>query len=152
MPHSKETSNLITRFVKLLNARKLGENTDKIIKAFRQVDKDFFGELASIRGVKSDVLKSSNGDFWTRLGNKNCWVNPNNQYWENNSFLSNFSPNIYVQGSFALGTAIKPIMDDEYDVDVVCLLQLTKTKVSQDVLLHFYFLLQGTSLNGLDTA
>lgn len=90
LPHSKETSNLITRFVRLLNAKKLGENTDKIIKAFRQVDKDFFGELASIRGVKSDVLKSSNGDFWARLENKNCWVNPNNQYWKNNSFLSNF--------------------------------------------------------------
>lgn len=53
---------------------------------------------------------------------------------DENSFLRNFSPNIYVQGSFALGTAIKPIMDDEYDVDVVCLLQLTKTKVSQEQL------------------
>lgn len=50
------------------------------------------------------------------------------------SFLYNFKPHIYIQGSFALGTAIKPIIGDEYDVDVVCLLQLTKKRVSQEQL------------------
>ena len=38
--------------------------------------------------------------------------------------LAPYSPDIYVQGSFALGTSIQPIAkDDEYDLDFVCLLR-----------------------------
>ncbi len=37
------------------------------------------------------------------------------------SNLAAFDPNVYVQGSFRLGTAIRPLGDDdEYDVDAVC--------------------------------
>lgn len=90
LPHSQETSNFITRFVKLFNSRKFGENNEKIIGVFREVDKDFYGEIASIRGVKSDVLRSSNGSFWTNLG-KNFWINTNGEYSKiNEKFLSNF--------------------------------------------------------------
>lgn len=39
------------------------------------------------------------------------------------SELSKFSPVIYAQGSFALGTAVRPLKDDDYDVDAVCLLK-----------------------------
>ncbi len=39
---------------------------------------------------------------------------------EGNSPLATFSPEIYPQGSFLLGTVIKPISDkDEYDIDLV---------------------------------
>lgn len=94
IPHSKETSNFITRFVKLFNAKKLGENTDKIISAFRKTDSDFYGELASIRGVKSDVIRNSNGDFWAYI-NGHGWVSPYGKPWEkqNNPFLNNFRTN-----------------------------------------------------------
>lgn len=48
------------------------------------------------------------------------------------SIVANFSPEIYLQGSFRLGTAVKPVVDtDEYDIDSVCELQLKKTQVSQ---------------------
>lgn len=41
-------------------------------------------------------------------------------------------PKVYIQGSFRLGTAIRPITDKEdYDVDLVCELSLSKTRFSQ---------------------
>ena len=47
------------------------------------------------------------------------------------SELSRYQLSIYPQGSFALGTAVKPLGDDEYDVDTVCLLQLTTNQITQ---------------------
>ena len=47
------------------------------------------------------------------------------------SELACYEPSIYPQGSFALGTAVKPLGDEEYDVDAVCLLQLTSDQVTQ---------------------
>ena len=49
------------------------------------------------------------------------------------SELQQYAPNVFVQGSFKLGTVIKPISDDEeYDVDCVCVLEnLTKSNLSQ---------------------
>ena len=47
------------------------------------------------------------------------------------SELACYQPAIYPQGSFALGTAVKPLGDEEYDVDAVCLLQCTSDQVTQ---------------------
>ncbi|MES0178989.1 nucleotidyltransferase [Mesorhizobium sp. M0025] len=49
------------------------------------------------------------------------------------STVRNFDPAVYVQGSFRLGTAIRPISDaEEYDVDSVCeLKKLTKNELTQ---------------------
>ena len=47
------------------------------------------------------------------------------------SELARYQPSIYPQGSFALGTAVKPLGDEEYDVDTVCLLQRTPYQVTQ---------------------
>ena len=47
------------------------------------------------------------------------------------SELARCQLSIYPQGSFALGTAVKPLGDEEYDVDTVCLLQLTSDQVTQ---------------------
>ena len=47
------------------------------------------------------------------------------------SELSCYQLSIYPQGSFALGTAVKPLGGEEYDVDTVCLLQLTTDQVTQ---------------------
>lgn len=48
------------------------------------------------------------------------------------SLVRNFSPNLYPQGSFALGTVIKPISDNEdYDVDLVCQVCISKTDITQ---------------------
>lgn len=46
--------------------------------------------------------------------------------------LAHLKPEIYPQGSFRLGTVIKPISDeDEYDIDLVCELALSKDHLTQ---------------------
>lgn len=46
--------------------------------------------------------------------------------------LASKSPEIYPQGSFRLGTIVKPINgNDEYDIDLVCVLKLDKSLVTQ---------------------
>lgn len=48
------------------------------------------------------------------------------------SSIRNLSPTVYVQGSFALGTAIKPIADDDhYDIDAVCEIDWDKNSQTQ---------------------
>lgn len=51
------------------------------------------------------------------------------------SGLRKYSPDIYVQGSFSLGTVIKPLSGlDEYDIDLVCKLDLSKSEITQESL------------------
>ncbi len=45
--------------------------------------------------------------------------------------LARYDPVIYPQGSFAIGTANKPIGDGDYDVDAVCLLHLSMLSTDQ---------------------
>ena len=52
-----------------------------------------------------------------------------------NSTLRPYSPEVYVQGSFRLGTPIRPVNeDDHYDIDLVCELRLGKSRVTQQQL------------------
>lgn len=48
--------------------------------------------------------------------------------------LKQYMPEIYPQGSFALGTVIRPIGDEDYDVDAVCRLNRTPLNISQQQL------------------
>ena len=50
---------------------------------------------------------------------------------ESGSELAPFKPVIYPQGSFALGTAVRPRGADDYDVDSVCVLQLVAGQITQ---------------------
>jgi len=54
----------------------------------------------------------------------------------NDTTLSSHAPKLYMQGSFRLGTVVRPIIDaSEYDVDLVCELSNdSKEKISQDKL------------------
>jgi len=50
----------------------------------------------------------------------------------NDSRLHIYKPSIYPQGSFRLGTMVKPINDgDEYDVDLVCHLEINKDNITK---------------------
>jgi hypothetical protein len=51
------------------------------------------------------------------------------------SELHAFSPDLYPQGSVALGTTVKPQFREEYDVDLVCELQVDHRSVPRPVLL-----------------
>lgn len=49
--------------------------------------------------------------------------------------LHRYKPHIYPQGSFSLGTMIKPISnEDEYDIDLVCQLGISRNDVSPEEL------------------
>lgn len=48
------------------------------------------------------------------------------------STLRAYDPQVYIQGSFRLGTAIRPVSGDEdYDVDLVCELNILRSTISQ---------------------
>ena len=48
------------------------------------------------------------------------------------SGLADFEPDLYAQGSFRLGTVIRPVQhEDEYDIDLVCLLLIARDSVSK---------------------
>jgi len=48
------------------------------------------------------------------------------------SELLRYMPEVYVQGSFRLGTVVRPInREDEYDIDLVCHLNLNKEHIAQ---------------------
>ncbi|MCR4441248.1 MAG: nucleotidyltransferase [Peptococcaceae bacterium] len=52
---------------------------------------------------------------------------------DDSSELKKYSPEIYPQGSFRLGTVVRPINgEDEYDIDLVCTLNLAKEQTTQD--------------------
>lgn len=72
-----------------------------------------------------DVPPSKYEEAISRYEAVGKWLN------EEGTALARFRPVIYAQGSFALGTAVKPQGDEEYDVDAVCLLDLRKKDVSQ---------------------
>lgn len=49
-----------------------------------------------------------------------------------NSVVFDFSPQIYTQGSFAIGTVVRPLSEaDEFDIDMVCELQRKRDEVTQ---------------------
>jgi len=50
----------------------------------------------------------------------------------NDSELKEYSPKVYPQGSFRIGTVVRPIItEDEYDIDLVCHLQIEKERITQ---------------------
>lgn len=54
------------------------------------------------------------------------------------SILTNVNPTVYVQGSFRLGTVIRPVSDaEDYDIDLVCELGVSKARYSQAELKNF---------------
>jgi hypothetical protein len=51
---------------------------------------------------------------------------------QEDSELAKFEPDIFPQGSFRLGTMVRPINDsDEYDIDLVCHLKIEKENTTQ---------------------
>ncbi|MCL4205070.1 MAG: nucleotidyltransferase [Pirellulaceae bacterium] len=54
---------------------------------------------------------------------------------QEDSELAKFDPDIFPQGSFRLGTMVRPINDsDEYDIDLVCHLKIKKENTTQQEL------------------
>lgn len=63
---------------------------------------------------------------------KNHYESVGNSLQDDKSSIREFDPDIYPQGSFRLGTVIKPLSGkDEFDVDLVCKLDLSKKQITQ---------------------
>ena len=87
----------------------------------RQQISQILGDLAETLDVPPSKYEEAK-EHYQAVGN---WLG------EEDSELAPFNPQIYAQGSFSLGTAVRPLEKDEYDVDAVCLLNLTCDQVTQ---------------------
>lgn len=83
---------------------------------------DFLERLA----LELDVPTSRYEEAESRYHSVGDWLG------REESSLREHSPNVYVQGSFRLGTPIRPVNDEEhYDIDLVCELSLGKHEICQ---------------------
>jgi hypothetical protein len=75
-----------------------------------------------------DYLVQEIIDKYDEIGS---WLN------EPETALARYNPQVYSQGSFRLGTAIRPVSDNaDYDIDSVCVLDITKEQTTQYDLKH----------------
>ena len=86
------------------------------------------GQIFNDMADELDVPTSKYEDAKSRYDAVGAWLG------DYGSILAPYSPVISPQGSFALGTAVRPLGDDDYDVDAVCELQLTPDQVTQQQL------------------
>lgn len=85
------------------------------------------GKSLSEAVSKIDISESAYEQAESRYQSVGRWLE------REDSSLSDKSIQIYTQGSFALGTVIKPIdSDDEYDIDLVCEWVDNPSQVSQE--------------------
>jgi hypothetical protein len=78
-----------------------------------------------------DISDTHYKDAETRYKAVGSWLS------KEGSPLSLYNPDVYPQGSFRLGTVIRPLNDeDEYDIDLVCELNFTRGEISQKDLKH----------------
>lgn len=87
-----------------------------------------FGDVLTELAEELDVPPSKYEEAKRSYGAVGDWLNAED------SNIVRYNPEIYPQGSFALGTAVRPLGDDDYDVDAVCLLQNPPDDVVQQQL------------------
>src|SRR5688572_10468889 len=52
---------------------------------------------------------------------------------EEGSSLAAHAPDVFPQGSFRLGTVVRPISDeDQYDIDLICVLAIDKHSITRE--------------------
>ena len=64
-----------------------------------------------------DLTKTQHDSAVEKYGAVGTWL-------DEDPYLKRFSPKIFPQGSFALGTCVKPLGRQEFDVDTTCVLQI----------------------------
>ena len=85
-----------------------------------------------IAGVLNSIAEDLDIPESKYLEAKNRYEAVGNWLGKEGTALSKYCPEIYPQGSFRLGTVVKPIKKDEYDIDLVCFLnELRKEDTTQ---------------------
>jgi hypothetical protein len=88
---------------------------------------DILGRVAA----QLDIPEHLTQEIIAKYDEIGAWLN------EPGSALTEYDPRIYSQGSFRLGTAIRPISDNaDYDIDSVCVLAIAKEQTTQYDLKH----------------
>lgn len=88
--------------------------------------KEQLGELLRLTAETLDIPDHLYEDAVLKYEDVGAWLAAEG------SELHRYSPEIYPQGSFRLGTMIKPFTKkDEYDIDLVCHLQINKERTTQ---------------------
>jgi len=86
----------------------------------------YISSVLNSRAQDLDIPESKYLDAKSKYESVGKWLG------QEDSELSKYNIEIYPQGSFRLGTVVKPIGKDEYDIDLVCFLSgLKKENTSQ---------------------
>jgi hypothetical protein len=89
-------------------------------------EKEKLGELVKRTAATLDIPDYIYEDAILKYEDIGSWLAAEN------SELKPCSPEIYPQGSFRLGTVVRPVSEkDEYDIDSVCHLKLSKAQTTQ---------------------
>jgi hypothetical protein len=83
-----------------------------------QLRRSQLDELLTYGADALDLTPTQYQDAIQKYQAVGAWLN------KPNSILANANPLIYPQGSIAIGTATKPVGHDEFDLDLVCQLQI----------------------------
>jgi hypothetical protein len=96
-----------------------------LIKPFSKTIEEFLEDLAAELEVPQERYEAAERSYKS-VGE---WLQ------RDESFLKHLSPNTSVQGSFRLGTVIRPVNETEdYDVDAVCELSADRSRYTQEQL------------------
>lgn len=79
--------------------------------------KEYLNKLFFEIAEELDLTESQEGAIEKAYNAVSDWLN------RNDSELNKYDIFIYPQGSMKLGTVVKPLVRDDYDVDMVCLLR-----------------------------
>ncbi len=93
---------------------------------YTDAQKQQFSKIFANIADSLDIPESRYKEAVSRYESTGKWLDAND------SKLHIYKPTIYPQGSFRLGTMVKPINDaDEYDIDLVCHLEINKENITQ---------------------
>ena len=73
-----------------------------------------YNKLLSELADEIDITDSQEGAIRTAYNGVADWLN------QNNADIARHNVHIFPQGSMMYGTAVKPISEDDYDIDLVC--------------------------------
>ncbi len=121
-----------------LTKRQVKQAVDKVVRERRERGTEEFhiptypAQASPLLETIADTLDISESHYTQvvkRYQSINAWLE------RDESIVACYMPKIYPQGSFLLGTVIKPISGaEEYDLDLVSELSLQKTEISQEKL------------------
>lgn len=89
--------------------------------------KQQLGAILNVLGEELDITPTQYEDARGKYNAVGDWLA------KTDTELTGYNPKIYPQGSIRLGTVVKPLSEDEFDVDLVCELQIASNSNQEAV-------------------